>query len=245
MDPLSRRAMLGTLAGGAVVAVTLRGLPTLAADVTDVDIANFALNLEYLEAEFYTYAVTGQGISARGIAETGTGTSGETTGGARVPFRSKRVQAIAEQIAHDEQSHVKLLRSVLGDKAIAKPAINLAALGIGFKDEMEFLTVSRALEDVGVSAYGGAAPLITSKDILGAAARILADEAYHASNIRLLVDIKRIRTSAVDGKDVLPPPSGQNYFLVDNGGLTITRTPAEVIAIAKPFMPQGLNGNIR
>lgn len=213
--------------------------------LSDTDILNFALNLEYLESEFYTYAVTGQGIEAFGIATSGKGTSGPTMNGKKVNFSDPMMLAIAEELAFDEQQHVKLLRSVLGKDAIAKPALDLNGLGIGFGSEAEYLTVGRALEDTGISAYGGAAPLIKSKEILSTAARILADEAYHMGNVRLLIAQKGIRVKAVDGKDILPPPAGKKFFAVDDNALSILRTPAEVLAIAKPFYPKGVNGAIQ
>jgi len=213
--------------------------------LSDTDILNFALNLEYLEAEFYTYAVTGQGIEALGIATSGKGTSGPTMNGKKVKFSDPMMIAIAEELAFDEQQHVKLLRSVLGKDAIAKPTLDLNGMGIGFGSEAEYLTVGRALEDTGVSAYGGAAPLIKSKEILSAAARILADEAYHMGNVRLLIAQKGIHVKAVDGKDILPPPSGKKFFGVDDHALSILRTPAEVLEIAKPFYPKGVNGAIQ
>lgn len=214
-------------------------------NLSDMDILNFALNLEYLEAEFYTYAVTGQGIEALGIATSGKGTSGPTLHGRKVEFSDPMMAAIAQELAFDEQQHVKLLRSVLGKDAIAKPTLDLNGMGISFGSEAEYLTVGRALEDTGISAYGGAAPLIKSKEILSAAARILADEAYHMGNVRLLIAQKGIRVKAVDGKDILPPPAGKKFFGVDDHALSILRTPAEVLAIAKPFYPKGVNGAIQ
>jgi rubrerythrin len=213
--------------------------------ISDKDILNFALNLEYLESEFYTYAVTGQGIEALGIATNGTGSAGATTNGKKVKFTDPILEAVAQELAFDEQQHVKLLRSVLGKDAIAKPAIDLNALGMGFGSEAEYLTIGRALEDTGISAYGGAAPLIKSKEILSVAGRILADEAYHMGNVRLLIAQKGVRVKALDDKDVLPPPSGKKFFAVDNDALSIIRTPAEVLAIAKAFYPKGVNGAIR
>ena len=109
----------------------------------------------------------------------------------------------------------------------------------------QFLVLARAFEDTGVSAYGGAAPLIQSKTVLGYAARILAVEAYHAGNIRLMTAQFGLQTKALDGQDVLPPPSGKKYFTDDNKGLAIVRTPEEVLAIVRPFFPNGLNGRIR
>ena len=55
---------------------------------------------------------------------------------------------VARDIANEEQMHVKLLRTALGSAAVAKPAIDLAALGIGFANVTEFLTLARAFEDV-------------------------------------------------------------------------------------------------
>ena len=136
------------------------GDTAVAQSITDVDVLNFALNLEYLEAEFYYVA---------------------TTGGARVAL-DDRSGTVASQITIDELQHVRFLRGALGSAAIAKPAINLEALGIGFRNQKEFLTLSRAFEDVGVSAYGGAVTAISSRAILQAAARIALTEAQHGQD---------------------------------------------------------------
>jgi hypothetical protein len=137
---------------------------------------------------------------------------------------------------------------VLGRQAVAKPAINLAAAGIGFASETEFLLLSRAFEDTGVSAYAGAAPLIShsrlGRTILDAAARILAAEAYHAGNIRLQVVQRGLTSPATDSKDI--PPDLAHFFAVDQTtGLAVSRTTGEVINIVKPFFPQGINGRIQ
>ncbi|MBC5800111.1 MAG: ferritin-like domain-containing protein [Candidatus Eremiobacteraeota bacterium] len=246
----TRKQALGTLAVGTVLGTAFAALGTKPAivnaqNVTDTDILNFALNLEYLEAEFYNYAVNGKGIGELGVAVGGSGSSGQTAGGKKVSLSGKLVTETAQQLAHDELTHVQLLRQALGKDAVAKPAINLAALGVGFDNLMQFLLLARAFEDTGVSAYGGAAPLIQSKDVLGTAARILAAEAEHAGNIRLLVGLKGVQTKPLDSKDVLPPPSGNNLFSLDDNALAIVRTPQEVLAIVKPFFPNGLNGTIK
>lgn len=220
---------------------------------TDFDILNFALNLEYLEAEFYTVATTGQTISQIGMTVTGSGASGATTGGSKVPGLTGSALAIAQEIAQDEQSHVKFIQTAiasLGGTAIAKPAINLGALGIGFSSANSFLTLARAFEDIGVTAYGGAAPLISSKTVLGYAARILAVEALHSGNIRLQIAQNNIQTTALDGADHIPPPSGTLYFPTDNNALTEVRTPQQVLYLAYGganmsaggFFPSGVNG---
>ncbi len=194
-NPVSRRAFAKNAmgAGLGIGGAMLMGVGTSlnAQGLTDVDILNFALNLEYLEAEFYYVATTGRRIADAGISTSGTGRAGATTGGARVAL-DDRIGTVAAQITIDELVHVSFLRQALGPAAIAKPAINLEALGLGFRTQNEFLTLARAFEDLGMSAYGGAATSISSKPILEAAARIALTEAQHAGVLRLLVSDARI-----------------------------------------------------
>ena len=224
------------------------------AAVNDIDILNFALNLEYLEAEFYSMATYGKRIQEFGIDIGGTGRPGDTTGGAKVAL-DDRTNTVAMHITLDEQQHVRFLRQAIGSAAITKPAINLDALGIGFKNQNEFLTLARAFEDVGVSAYGGAAPLISSRTILAAAAGIALTEGQHAGVLRSLVADAKIAVPQLDNKDVPPLGSpGGRLFQVDGNGLSTTRTPSEVLAIvfassgrgasAGGFFPTGVNGTV-
>lgn len=229
--------------------------------ISDFDILNFALNLEYLEAEFYTVATTGKTLAQTGgFTLSGAGTQGMTSGGAKVDFSGSTTLAtgaIAQQIATDERTHVKYLQAAIsgfGGQFIAEPSINLDALGTGFGSVDEFLAVARALEDIGVTAYGGAAPLIQNRTVLGAAARILAAEALHSGNIRLQVAALNIATTALDGVDIIPPPSGTKYFSVtDASAQTQIRTPGQVLFLAYGFkanvtaggfFPGGVNGKI-
>ncbi len=257
----NRRSFLSKLAIASAAVAATGGLERASAQgaaPTDADILNFALNLEYLEAEFYTVATAGKTIDQMGIGITGSGTQGATTGGAQVtmPNNTLMTSTIATQIAFDERQHVTFIRSALtaaGAMPVAKPAINLNALGAGFGGITDFLVVARALEDIGVTAYAGAAPLISDKAILGAAARIAQTEAEHAANIRLQIAVLGIPTMLLDGVDILPPPSGQNFFSVDNNALTQTRTPGQVLFLAYGnkanatsggFYPSGVNGTI-
>ena len=258
----NRRSFLTKIgiAGAALSATRGTGIAQSGTGPTDADILNFALNLEYLEAEFYTMVTTGKTIDQLGIGITGAGTAGGTTGGAQVNFGSSNVQIaysnIANQIASDERAHVTLIRTALtgaGATPVAKPAINLNALGLGFAGINDYLQLARVFEDIGVTAYAGAAPLITSKAILGYAARIAQAESAHSANIRLQMSLLGIPSMAIDAVDIIPPPSGANYFPLDSNGLTQTRTPGQVLYLAYGnkanatfggFFPAGANGTL-
>ncbi len=253
---VSRRDILHKAAVGSILLAAGAVLPGCGGSgggsggPSDADILNFALNLEYLEAEFYTYATTGNDIQAQGVGVDGTGTPGATTGGTATTFTDANIQTISNEIAGDERDHVTFLRTTLGAAKVAKPAINLAALG-SFSTQSNFLALARAFEDVGVSAYGGAARFIQNKDLLEAAARILAAEALHTGNIRLLVAQQAVATSPVDGMDIVPPPSGTKYFSLTTNSLSIIRTTRQVLDIvygntgaSGGFFPNGMNGAI-
>ncbi|SRR5579884_121171 len=222
----------------------------------DTDVLNFALNLEYLEAEFYLRAVNGMGLSD---ADRGSG-AGTVIGGSQVAFTPNgNIQQYAIEIANDELAHVRFLRSALGSKAVSEPNIDLTGAfnTIGFDpfaSELNFLLGAFVFEDVGVTAYHGAAPLITDKNILAAAAGILAVEAYHASNIRTVIfalgragNPSLITTSTVisDTRDTLDGDGDQDQPVTDDGtangkanivpadpnGLAFARTTTQVLDI--------------
>ena len=196
-----RRAFLQAAGLGAVTAALVAAAKADAATPDlDVEILTFALNLEYLEAEYYLSCANGKGLSNDLVQ--GTGTFGATKGGRAVPFTNPIVRDYAFEIASDELGHVAFLRSTLGSRAIAKPAIDLSVGGafstaaraagiVGpngrfdpYADDMSFLLGAYLFADNGVAAYNGAAPLLTNKTYLAAAAGILAVEGYHAGLIR-------------------------------------------------------------
>jgi hypothetical protein len=177
--------------------------------ITDVDVLNFALNLEYLEAEFYLRAATGSGLATADIGSS----PGTVIGGAKVPNLSPAQQNVLNEIAYDEQQHVRALRATIttaGGTPVARPNIDLTNSFAAVATVANTLTVSGAasipstfnpfgsfdqflvgafvFEDVGVTAYNGAATLISTAGItagyLAAAAGILAVEAYHAAYVR-------------------------------------------------------------
>lgn len=206
-----RRKML-TLSGAALAGMALSSSKPAAAQTsyTDNDILNFALNLEYLEANFYYLAAFGTTINVANPASTaagaatypiaGVGTQGTVAVKAnpKVPFTTIAASSYCIETAIEEGKHVGFLQSALGSLAVAQPAIDLmtsfntlaAAATIGpafdpFASDATFLVGAYIFEDVGVTAYHGAAGLITNKTtILPAAAGIMAVEAYHAGLVR-------------------------------------------------------------
>ena len=203
----SRRAMM--LGGTALATLALTGVgKAQAAAITDNDILNFALNLEYLEGQFYTLATAGKTIDQMGVG-IGAGTS--ATGGGTVtvkpagvasclvPFASTNVAAYANETAIEERKHVSFLRGALGSNAVAMPNIDLynsfitlgSKIGVPnydpFANDLFFLLGAYIFEDVGVTAYHGAAGLISSSANLIPAVGIHAVEAYHAGLVRTVL----------------------------------------------------------
>jgi hypothetical protein len=242
-----------------------------AGGATDADILNFALNLEYLEAQFYSFAAFGSGLPAASL--TGTGTQGAVQGGRQVTFTDPVVREYAREIAADEIAHVNFLRTAIGATGrVAQPAIDIrggaantpfgaaaAAAGLPatfdpYASDENFLLGAYIFEDVGVTAYKGASPLITSPVFLEAAAGILAAEAYHSGLIRTVLFSKGVQTpslrTAADGisnardsldgatdldQGISPIGTGataqSNIVPTDANGLAFSRTPGQVLNI--------------
>lgn len=265
--------------------------PTPPPALTDADVLNFALNLEYLEAQFYLYAATGVGLPANLLS--GTGMAGTVKGGRKVNFTDPVVRQYANEIAADELAHVKFLRDQLGASAVAQPAIDVSADATGafsaaaqaaglipagtafdpYANDENFLLGAFIFEDVGVTAYKGAAPLLKNKTYLEAAAGILAAEAYHAGLVRTVLyrkglEAPTLRTSAdkisnardsLDGsadKDqgITGTATMSNIVPADENAIAYSRTTGEVLNIvyltgaaasAGGFFPAGVNGKIK
>lgn len=152
---LLRRALVGGLA------VALAAPPSAGARTTDVDILNFALLLEYLQADFYTEV--------------------ERIGALTGPLARQ-----ARVVGAHERAHVKAFKEVLGRRAIKKPRFDFSGATEGAEP---FRRTAVAFEDLAVAAYKGQAPRIRSRSYLVPALAIHAVEARHAAWIRRLAGI--------------------------------------------------------
>ncbi len=289
--------------GGSAFVAGATALSSTAAEAqtaapTDNDILNFALNLEYLEAQFYSYASFGNGLDNTLL--TGTGAQGglQAFGARAVPFQDPIVRQYAREIANDEIAHVKFLRQALTvnnvSAAVATPVIDISINANGafssaarsaklitgpastfdpYLNDENFLLGAFIFEDVGVTAYKGAAGLLTNKTFLEAAAGILAVEAYHSSIVRttlygkgVAMPMLRANADAIsDARDSLdgttdldqgisPRDGASNIVPLDKDGLAFSRTTGQVLNIVYlnsmavnggGFFPNGVNGTIK
>jgi hypothetical protein len=173
---LTVAACLGA-APGLVLATDSK--PPMGSKPSVTDILNFALNLECIEGEFYSWAAFGKGLTPEQLG------GGPPSIGGRKANLSEYIQGYAEEIARDEIAHVDLLRSVLGDAAVPCPKMDIgpafaaaadAAVGEKldpqfdpYENDIFFLHGAFIFEDVGVTAYHGAvAPLFDVSDGPGA-----------------------------------------------------------------------------
>lgn len=247
---------------------------------SDADIYRFALNLEYMEAEYYTLASTGRGLGPADIGPN----PGAVNGGRRVAFSNPVLEGFAQELAANETAHVRFLRATLGASgAIPRPPVDFRAgfaqlaeaAGLGadfdaFQNETTFFLGSMVFEDVGITAYKGAAPLLQDKEVLKAAAGILAVEAYHMGMTRSVLYRMGPRARGAanrisDARDRLDGPADldqgvelngrANVVPADANGIVFSRTPQQVLRIVygtdRPgvagggFFPAGVNGALR
>ena len=289
-DKLSSRRNAIIFGGAALAGMMLsRRAEAQSSTVTDPEILNFALNLEYLEAQFYALATSGMTIDQVGIGiDSGDGTVAGGTVTVKtapmVPFSTPLLQQYANETALEERNHVAFLRSALGEAAVAMPNIDLlnsfnalaVAAGLGatfdpFASETNFLLGAFIFEDVGVTAYHGAAGLLTSKTYLDKAAGILAVEAYHAASIRTriyaagtaaqtasqAIATTRAKLDGTNNDDIGVGTTSSGAATIvdaDANAITFARSTTQVLSIVYgggaagtggAFFPNAMNGTIK
>jgi hypothetical protein len=153
---ISGGVLLGGLVSPAAAAINTRHR----SKKNDVRILNYALTLEYLEAEFYKQALEKGGANG-----------------------DEGVKFFATYVAQHEAAHVKALKGALGSAAVKKPKFDFGetVTNIG-----KFKQTAQVLEDTGVAAYAGQGPNILQQPVLKAALSIHSVEARHAAWIRFI-----------------------------------------------------------
>ena len=234
----SRRTFLtgaGKVTAGGALA--LAALPTgprsvLAQDFADdLEILNYALTLEHLEAFFYTEGLTrfeaGDFSDDRSIRGNSADDEDET-GGASIYAR-------LEAVRDHEQAHVETLRQTIADLDGTPVEAGEYDFGDAFDGAQAFLETARALENTGIAAYLGAAPRISDPDILAAAASILVIEARHASYVDSLVGESPFPEAFAEplSRDTVLDTAG-GFIVGEGAGADTTETPEDTEATEEP-----------
>ena len=233
---LSRRQSLKGLALfglGASVAAPLGAKPALAqpapSDIKDEDIFQFALNLEYMEAEYYLRATTGKGIDAADAAQ--------MPATSKAAIRSSSIARTSRSSLRNwpRTSSLTSASTARRSGAGGQPAgdrfrgwVRGSCQRAGlpefdpFANDMNFLLGGMLFEDVGVTAYAGAAPVLKKKEFVEAAAGILAVEAYHMGMARSQLyemgeKAHKAANALSDARDKLDGPEDKDQGIVRNG----------------------------
>ncbi len=254
-------------------------LPATAAPTqTDVNILNFALNLEYAEAQFYLNATTGAGLSANDLAGGAAlnlaaaggnptdivysvpGTTPVAAGTTLVPFTNPIIADFAQSIAADELAHVRFIKAALvanGAVPVAAPLIDVTAAGafttaatavntlLGtallpvpfnpYASDLTFCLGGFIFEDVGVTAYAGAAGLLSmGSELVQYAASILAIEGYHAGSLRAFIAMlggASLSNGIADLRSILSSGQYPGQPLADDFGVS---NPITLVPVATP-----------
>lgn len=223
---------------------------------SDVDIFNFQLNLEYLEADYYLRGSMGTTLDE--LLRTSFGAP--VRGGRKVNFSNPVREGMMRNIAANEVAHVRFVHQVNGNRTIRRPPIDFeagfaavaAAAGIPdfdpFASEMDFFLGGMLFEDVGISVLKGAAKLLRSLQLRESAAGLLGSEGYHMGAVRSVIykmgDPARSRATAIselrdrlDGPQDLDQPPVQvgamaNIATSNHNGIAFGRTPQHALNIA-------------
>jgi Ferritin-like domain len=199
----TRAGFLRTAAlGGAAMLAALAAPGEAAAKVTDLEILNFGLRFERLQATFYTQA--------------------EQLGTIRKMSEAK--QRWAETLGAHERAHVKILLSVLGKKAGPKPFFDFGAAN---ETDAAFTRTAVAMEDLTVALLTGVTPQLQDRRLTAALMGLLTVEARHAAWARRIVRTTPA-PAAFDGPRTLDSVRGavaRTHFIVSKPKMTAKKRP--------------------
>jgi hypothetical protein len=155
-----RKAAVG---GGAMVAALAAPPTAMAAErLSDVDILNFGLRFERLQATFYTEA--------------------ESIG--TIARMSPAKQRWARVLGAHERAHVRIIKKILGDKAGRRPFFDFHGVT---ETEAGFTRTAVAMEDLTVALLAGVTPEVSDRRLVAALFGLLTTEARHAAWARNIV----------------------------------------------------------
>ncbi len=270
---LNRRRFLSTLAAasaiagiGGVVGGTRAEAQTTTPAINDV--LNFALNFEFLEAEFYSAGFNGKSLATNVAASQGTSTTANPNPiNPTVPtITASNVEnppavtltgnqlAVVQALLQDESHHIALLQSTIsqnGGTPITEATIDFSAGGTipAITTNTAFFAATRQFTALGNSAYAGAAAdLISNTTILTAASQILGAEAQHLGVVNYLCAALGILPVSAGGPDKqldaqdVPPNGVSAIFTVTPIGTVPYASGAAAPAVGIARTPQQVLG---
>jgi len=253
---LSTLGMAGAAAGAAALisgcsTTSTSSLAVNAAGAGQTDSLVFLLNIQYLEATFYSYITQGADLPSNLIAGSGAITGAPSAALAVSGTITQQIVDLLNEIYYDEVNHVTFLQSLLGSATVARPALNLAAYGA--ITPTNAIGIARILEDVEITAYASVLVGLSSSNATYSA-QLLGAESFHSGALRLICIQNPSITdlSISDGLDVTPNdegtaaaaaagPNASGGFFASTGGsiastntstgIAYTRTTSQVLAI--------------
>ncbi len=213
---------------------------TISLGVGDEAVLNYAYALEQLEAAFFTKVIA----DASGVLQ-------------------PRERMVVDDLRKHELIHREFYRAAIPALGLRRiPELTFDFTTVDFTSRESILVTSAVLEDLGVSAYNGAAQLIQNPAILIVAGKIVSNEARHASAVRDLIDQAGfvasnrrqffagrmqsatvtetvptgVATLTLQGFGTPNPATGVLGGVTDENGLDLFRVPAQVLPLAAPFI---------
>ncbi|HYO82969.1 MAG TPA: ferritin-like domain-containing protein [Bryobacteraceae bacterium] len=211
-------AIVGVGAAAKIAAAQTSTTPPAPSAANDLNLLNYALTLEYLEATFYTQGLQrfssadfANAAFSRNLQQASGIGSDAPLSGAYGTGLAQDVYGYLSVVRNHEQQHVRTLQNVI--RANGGTPVDAPRFNFNFTSAEDFIGTAALLENTGVAAYNGAIPMMFSTQLITASATIATVEARHAAYLN------RLR--------------GQNPFpdAVDAG-----RTMAEILQAANQFI---------
>lgn len=234
MAQISRRSLLRS--GAITVGASMLGVHQLLAAAAptlqfanDLDVLNYALTLEHLEANFYVTGLSQFGSSDFAFLN-------------RFGIRDPRSFFVA--IRDHEVAHVNTLIQVI--QSLGGTPVPECTYNFGYSDVRGFVQIAQALENTGVSAYDGAIRFIQSPDLTEAAATIATVEARHAAFLNLLNDTSPFPAVFDDPKsrDEVLAIAGPFIVSCPDSGAAATGPVGTGVSITSPTANQTVSGSV-